>query len=124
MICIPLLRTISITPMVLRFFYRFLTRNDDDKANKKIVEIRSGQYIFNPNFINKGAVAVIDRPFSGYLFGGLEKDCFFIMKRFLKVGLTWVLWDQILLQKKHKKDFINFSVIKESTAGNPKLVMR
>jgi lipid A 3-O-deacylase len=71
----------------LEIFYRFLTKNDDDKVNKKIVEIRIGQYIFNPKFINKGAVAVIDRPFAGYLFGGLEKGWFFHNETVFKGGI-------------------------------------
>jgi hypothetical protein len=38
------------------------------------------------------------------------------MKRFFKGGIELGLWGQIL-QKKHKKDFINFSVIKEFNIG-------
>ncbi|CAM2842123.1 lipid A deacylase LpxR family protein [Flavobacterium frigoris] len=61
----------------LEFFYRFLAKNDDKKVSKKIIEFIIGQYIYNPQFINKGAVAVIDRPFAGYLFGAVDKGFFF-----------------------------------------------
>jgi lipid A 3-O-deacylase len=104
----------------LELFYRFLAKNGTVKVNKKIVEFRIGQFIYNPQFINKGAMSVIDRPFAGYLFGTVEKSFFFKMNRFLKVGLNWVFLGPTLLEKKLKKDSISFSVIKKFMAGKPK----
>lgn len=70
----------------LEIFYRFLAKNDDEKVNKKIVEFRIGQYIYNPQFINKGAIKVIDRPFAGYLFGAVGKRFFLQNESVFKVG--------------------------------------
>ena len=36
----------------LELFYRFLSKNDNEKINKKITEFRIGQYLYNPRFIN------------------------------------------------------------------------
>jgi lipid A 3-O-deacylase len=71
----------------LEIFYRFLAKNDDEKVNKKMVEFRIGQYIYNPKFINKEAIAVIDRPFAGYLFGAVEKSFFLQNESVFKVGV-------------------------------------
>jgi hypothetical protein len=50
-------------------FYRFLTKNQNSKINKKILEFKVGQYIYNPQTINADDFYVNDRPFAGYLFG-------------------------------------------------------
>lgn len=71
----------------LEFFYRFLVKNTDHKIRKKVVELKVGQYIYNPKFINKGALAVIDRPFAGYLFGRVEKSFFFQNESVFKGGI-------------------------------------
>jgi hypothetical protein len=42
------------------------------RESKKIVEFRIGQLIYNPQFINKGAIAVIDRPLQAIFWGGRE----------------------------------------------------
>jgi hypothetical protein len=52
-----------------------VSKNSTAKV-KKIVEFRIGQLIYNPQFINKGAIAVIDRPFAGYLLGRQRKASF------------------------------------------------
>ena len=52
----------------LEFFYRFLSKNNNEKINKKITEFRIGQYIYNPRFINEESVYENDRPFTAYLF--------------------------------------------------------
>jgi hypothetical protein len=49
-----------------------LAKNGTAKV-KKIVEFRIGQLIYNPQFINKGAIAVIDRPLQAIFWGGREK---------------------------------------------------
>jgi lipid A 3-O-deacylase len=71
----------------LELFYRFLAKNGTVKVNKKIVEFRIGQFIYNPQFINKGAMSVIDRPFAGYLFGTVEKSFFFQNESVFKGGI-------------------------------------
>jgi hypothetical protein len=57
--------------------YRFSAKNDKEKVNKKIIELRIGPYIYNPQFTDKAAVAVIDRPFTGNLFAAVDKGFFF-----------------------------------------------
>jgi hypothetical protein len=75
----------------IEVFGRFLAKNKDQKVNKKIIEVRIGQYIYNPKFINKEAIAVIDRPFAGYLFGTVGKNFFFqdesVFKAKVELGL-------------------------------------
>lgn len=71
----------------LAVFYRFLAKNDNEKVNKKTIEIRVGQYIYNPKFINKEAISLIDRPFAGYLFGRVEKGFFFQNESVFKGGI-------------------------------------
>lgn len=68
----------------LELFYRFLSKNDNDKINKKITEFRVGQYIYNPRFINKEAVTINDRPFTGYLFAEAGRNFFYQNESVLK----------------------------------------
>jgi hypothetical protein len=51
-------------------FLSVLAKNGTAKVNKKIVEFRIGQLIYNPQFIR--AIAVIDRPLQAIFFGGRE----------------------------------------------------
>jgi hypothetical protein len=51
------------------------------KVNKKIVEFRIGQLIYNPQFINKGAIAVMTVLLQAIFWGGREK-LLFKMNRF------------------------------------------
>jgi lipid A 3-O-deacylase len=60
----------------VEIFYRFLAKNGTAKVNKKIIEFRIGQLIYNPQFTDKVAIAVIDCPFAGYLFGRHRKAFF------------------------------------------------
>lgn len=69
----------------LELFYRFLSKNNNEKINKKITEFRIGQYIYNPRFINKEAVAINDRPFTGYLFAEAGRGFFYQSESVLKV---------------------------------------
>jgi hypothetical protein len=70
--------------------------------------------IYNPH-INKGAIAVIDRPLQA-IFWAAEKSFFFQNESVLKGGLNWVFLGPFWRRnsKNHK-----FSVIKKFTAGNP-----
>lgn len=68
----------------LELFYRFLSKNNNEKINKKITEFRIGQYIYNPRFINKEAVTINDRPFTGYLFAEVGRSFFYKSESVLK----------------------------------------
>jgi hypothetical protein len=68
----------------LELFYRFLSKNDNPKINKKITEFRVGQYIYNPRFINAEAVTINDRPFTGYLFAEAGRSFFYQSESVLK----------------------------------------
>ena len=68
----------------LEFFFRYLSKNENEKINKKITEFRLGQYIYNPRFINKEAVTINDRPFVGYLFGEAGRSFFYQSESVLK----------------------------------------
>lgn len=68
----------------LELFYRFLSKNENKKINKKITEFRIGQYIYNPRFINETAVDINDRPFAGYLFAKVGKSFFYQSESVLK----------------------------------------
>lgn len=68
----------------LELFYRFLSKNENPKINKKITEFRIGQYIYNPRFINAAAVTINDRPFTGYLFAEAGRSFFYQSESVLK----------------------------------------
>ncbi|PXY44882.1 lipid A deacylase LpxR family protein [Flavobacterium hydrophilum] len=68
----------------LEIFYRFLSKNENIKINKKITEFRVGQYIYNPRFINAEAVTINDRPFTGYLFAEAGRSFFYQSESVLK----------------------------------------
>jgi hypothetical protein len=71
----------------LEIFYRFLIKNNQEKISKKSIELKIGQYIYSPKFINKGAISVIDRPFAGYIFGAVEKSSFYKNESVFKGGI-------------------------------------
>jgi len=68
----------------LEFFFRYLSKNENEKINKKITEFRIGQYIYNPRFINETAVDINDRPFTGYLFAEAGRSFFYNSESVLK----------------------------------------
>ena len=70
----------------LELFYRFLSKNSNEKINKKITEFRIGQYIYNPRFINEEAVTINDRPFTGYLFAEAGRSFFYQNESVLKTN--------------------------------------
>lgn len=92
----------------LEIFYRFLAKNDDEKVNEKIIEFRIGQYIYNPKFINKGAIAVVDRPFAGYLFGAAEKGFFFQNESVFKGGIELGFVGLVSFAEETQKRFHKF----------------
>ncbi len=71
----------------LAFYYRFLGKSKSDNVLKKTNEIKIGQYVYTPRFLNIEAVDINDRPFAGYLFGGFEKGFFYANQNVLKVAL-------------------------------------
>lgn len=69
----------------LEFFYRVLSGNENEKVNKKVTEFRIGQYIYNPKTINAEDIAVIDRPFAGYLFVEAGRSFFYQDESVIKI---------------------------------------
>lgn len=69
----------------LEFFGRFLSKNSNEKINKKISEFRIGQYLYNPRYINKEAITVNNRPFAGYLFAEAGRNFFYQNESVLKI---------------------------------------
>lgn len=59
----------------IEIFYRFLDKNENPNINKKIMEFKFGQYIFNPHTVKAASISKHDRPFAGQLFAevGLHK---------------------------------------------------
>lgn len=59
----------------IEIFYRFLNQNENLNINKKITELKFGQYIYNPHTVEAASIRKHDRPFAGYLFveAGLHK---------------------------------------------------
>ncbi|KAF2512141.1 lipid A deacylase LpxR family protein [Flavobacterium zhairuonense] len=68
----------------LELFFRYLSKNENEKIDKKITEFRLGQYIYNPRFINETAVDINDRPFTGYLFAEAGRSFFYQSESVLK----------------------------------------
>lgn len=68
----------------LELFFRYLSKNSNEKINKKITEFRVGQYIYNPRYINETAVDINDRPFAGYLFAEAGRSFFYESESVLK----------------------------------------
>jgi len=68
----------------IEFFFRYLSKNENEKINKKVTEFRVGQYIYNPRFINETAVDINDRPFTGYLFAEAGRSFFYNSESVLK----------------------------------------
>lgn len=59
----------------IEIFYRFLNQNENQNINKKITELKFGQYIYNPHTVEAASIRKHDRPFAGYVFveAGLHK---------------------------------------------------
>ena len=61
----------------LAIFYRHLIKNSKPDISKKSVEFKIGQYIYTPRFINSPEKEIMDRPYSGYLFGEIGENIFY-----------------------------------------------
>jgi len=97
----------------LELFYRFLSKNDNPKINKKITEFRIGQYIYNPRFINAEAVTINDRPFSGYLFAEAGRSFFYQSESVLKTNFQVGFMGPNALGKETQESFHHIIGYKE-----------
>ena len=70
------------------FFFRKLSKYEDDKVNKRITEFRLGQYIYNPRSINADDIRKNDRPFAGYLFAKIGKNVFYQNESVFKMDVS------------------------------------
>lgn len=68
------------------FFYRYLINNSNEKVNKKSIEFRLGQYIYNPQTIRAANILKNDRPFAGYLFAEAGLNTFYQNQSVLKIN--------------------------------------
>ena len=73
----------------LEFFYRFLVKNDQEAINKKVLEFRIGQYIYNPRTIKANDAKLNDRPFAGYLFAEAGRTSFYQNESVFKVAVQF-----------------------------------
>jgi hypothetical protein len=69
----------------LELFYRFATKNNQIKIATEITEVKLGQYIYTPRFIDSPNKALVDRPYAGYLFGEFGKSLFYKRESVLKI---------------------------------------
>jgi lipid A 3-O-deacylase len=89
----------------LELFYRFLSKNNNEKINKKITEFRIGQYIYNPRYINKEARDNNNRPFAGYLFAEAGRSYFYNSESVLKTDFQLGFVGQNSLGKEMQEAF-------------------
>lgn len=97
----------------LELFYRFLSKNENPKINKKITEFRVGQYIYNPRFINAEAVTINDRPFTGYLFAEAGRSFFYQSESVLKTDFQLGFMGPNALGKETQESFHHIIGYKE-----------
>ena len=97
----------------LELFYRFLSKNENPKINKKITEFRIGQYIYNPRFINAEAVTINDRPFTGYLFAEAGRSFFYQSESVLKTDFQLGFMGPNALGKETQESFHHIIGYKE-----------
>ncbi|MFQ6601267.1 lipid A deacylase LpxR family protein [Flavobacterium sp. C3NV] len=97
----------------LELFYRFLSKNENPKINKKITEFRVGQYIYNPRFINAEAVTINDRPFTGYLFVEAGRSFFYESESVLKTDFQLGFMGPNALGKETQESFHHIIGYKE-----------
>ncbi|WP_166921065.1 lipid A deacylase LpxR family protein [Flavobacterium poyangense] len=89
----------------LEFFYRFLSKNDNEKINKKITEFRVGQYIYNPRYINIESRNNNNRPYAGYLFAEAGRSFFYNSESVLKTDFQLGFIGQNSLGKEMQEAF-------------------
>jgi hypothetical protein len=70
------------------FFYRKLSKYEDENIKKRITELRLGQYIYNPRSINADDIRKNDRPFAGYLFAKIGKNIFYQNESVFKMDVS------------------------------------
>ncbi|MDA6072661.1 lipid A deacylase LpxR family protein [Flavobacterium sp. AC] len=97
----------------IELFYRFLSKNENPKINKKITEFRIGQYIYNPRFINEAAVTINDRPFTGYLFAEAGRSFFYQSEAVLKTDFQLGFMGPNALGKETQESFHHIIGYKE-----------
>jgi lipid A 3-O-deacylase len=97
----------------LELFYRFLSKNNNEKINKKITEFRVGQYIYNPRFINEAAVDINDRPFTGYIFAEAGRSFFYQSESVLKTDFQLGFMGPNALGKETQESFHHIIGYKE-----------
>ena len=97
----------------LELFYRFLSKNENPIINKKIIEFRVGQYIYNPRFINAEAVTINDRPFTGYLFAEAGRSFFYQSESVLKTDFQLGFMGPNALGKETQESFHHIIGYKE-----------
>lgn len=68
------------------FFYRYLSNNSNEKIQKKITELRLGQYVYNPQTRLADDINRNDRPFAGYLFVEVGRNLFYKNEAVLKTN--------------------------------------
>ena len=66
-------------------FYRYLANNNIPNVNKKIIEFKAGQQIYNPYHGDAYTLALQDRPFAGYLFAEASVNKFYQDESLLKL---------------------------------------
>lgn len=73
----------------IEFFYRFLVDSDSEKLAKLIGEVRTGQYIYNPQSVYAEDINVHDRPYAGYLFAEMGANMFYKSEDILKMNFQF-----------------------------------
>lgn len=68
----------------LELFFRFVTKNNNKKIGKEITELKLGQYMYTPRYIDSPNKSLVDRPYAGYLFGEFGKSFFYKSESVLK----------------------------------------
>lgn len=68
------------------FYYRYLTNKIPENVNKRTVEFRIGQYIYNPQTVKAVTISLHDRPFAGYLFAEIGVTNFYQTQSVLQLS--------------------------------------
>lgn len=91
----------------LELFYRFVSKNTNEKINKKITEFRVGQYIYNPRYINEESVHDNDRPFTACLFAEAGRSFFYQSESALKLNFRLGFMGPNALGRETQESFHN-----------------
>lgn len=71
----------------LELYYRFVAKNSNITVAKRITELKLGQYIYTPRYIDSPNKALVDRPYAGYLFGEFGKNVYYKSQSVLKIDV-------------------------------------